>query len=116
MSDLHQSAIDWLFTSSANALFASFSTSNIFYLLPLGKDLPDKPKRQAQSMGALFDGVLADRHTTSLGSEYVRVTFGLPKEGRNDVDDPTRVIDAEFLFPEGALIGWIASVKHRAWD
>ena len=78
--------------------------------------MPDKPKRQAQSMGALFDGVLADRHTTSLGSEYVRVTFGLPKEGRNDVDDPTRVIDAEFLFPDGVPSGRFDSVKHRVCD
>ena len=67
-----------------------------------GKDLPSKPKRQVQSEGALFDGVLVDHHTTSLGSEYVRLTFGLQRGGGNEVDDPTRVIDAEFLFPDGA--------------
>ena len=41
-----------------------------------------------------FDGVLADRHTTEDGSEYLHITFNRGRE-------PAAVIDAEFLFLTG---------------
>ena len=49
--------------------------------------------------------MLAERHSTSEGSEYVRITFGQPLDGGADVDDPSRVIDAEFLFLKGTAPG-----------
>lgn len=48
-----------------------------------------------------FNGVVQDRHKTSSGSDYVRITFGLPEKGSRTVEDPSDVIDAEFVFLEG---------------
>eukprot|EP00208_Stichococcus_sp_RCC1054_P006789 CAMPEP_0206142630 /NCGR_PEP_ID=MMETSP1473-20131121/17675_1 /ASSEMBLY_ACC=CAM_ASM_001109 /TAXON_ID=1461547 /ORGANISM="Stichococcus sp, Strain RCC1054" /LENGTH=319 /DNA_ID=CAMNT_0053537703 /DNA_START=96 /DNA_END=1055 /DNA_ORIENTATION=+ len=66
-----------------------------------GGNLPDQPKAKYQAQGSaqLFDGVVADRHTTKEGVEYVRVTFGTAGGDADDVQDPTSVVDAEFLFP-----------------
>ncbi len=41
-----------------------------------------------------FDGVLADRHTTEDGSEYLHIIFNRGREH-------AAVIDAEFLFLTG---------------
>ncbi len=68
-----------------------------------GKQLPAQPKRQQQTGGKPFTGVVAERHATESGAEYLRLTFGQPAGGSAEVDDPSRVIDAEFLFPAGAL-------------
>ena len=70
-----------------------------------GKQLPAQPKRQQQTGGKPFTGVLAERHATDSGAEYLRLTFGQPAGGSAEVDDPSRVIDAEFLFPAGAFLG-----------
>ena len=36
------------------------------------------------------------------GAEYVRLTFGTAGGAATEVDDPSNVIDAEFLFLQGA--------------
>lgn len=41
-------------------------------------------------------------HLTVDGSQYVRITFGLPASGTTVVD-PSNVIDAEFVFLEGKI-------------
>ena len=66
-----------------------------------GKQLPAQPKRQQQTGGKPFTGVVAERHATEGGGEYLRLTFGQPAGGSAEVDDPSKVIDAEFLFPPG---------------
>ena len=71
-------------------------------MLCAGKQLPAQPKRQQQTGGKPFTGVIAERHATDSGAEYLRLTFGQPTTGAGEVDDPSRVIDAEFLFPAGA--------------
>lgn len=63
-----------------------------------GKPPPEKPERAPGRDGQPFDGVLADRHTTGEGAEYVRLTFGTAGGAATEVDDPSSVIDAEFLF------------------
>lgn len=45
---------------------------------------------------------VAERHTTPEGSEYVRVVLGAAGGAASEVDDPSAVIDAEFLFLAGA--------------
>ncbi len=62
--------------------------------LVAGERLPAQPLRQRQTSPVLFDGVLADRHTTEDGSEYIRLIFNRGRE-------PAAVLDAEFLFLSG---------------
>ncbi|BDA47534.1 hypothetical protein COCOBI_10-3820 [Coccomyxa sp. Obi] len=59
-----------------------------------GERLPERPQRQLQASPVRFDGVLADRHTTEDGSEYLHIIFNRGRE-------PAAVIDAEFLFLTG---------------
>lgn len=57
--------------------------------------MPEQPQRRRAKASVPFNGVLADRHSTANGSEYVRITFGGDVE---EINDPSNVIDAEFLF------------------
>jgi hypothetical protein len=69
---------------------------------PPGAPLPEKPTRQMEQAVEPFDGVLTERHTSADGSEYVRVAFGtgaVSPSGK--VDDPSSIVDAEFLFLSG---------------
>ena len=66
--------------------------------------MPGQPQRAAAGAAQPFDGVLSEQHTSGEGAEYVRVTFGMGAGGdAGDVSDPSTVVDAEFLFPTGAL-------------
>lgn len=63
-----------------------------------GQALPEKPKAQ-RAQFVPFDGKLIEKSTTDKGATYVRIAFGLPKnESETEVEDPAKVIDAEFLF------------------
>ena len=53
-----------------------------------------QPQRQRKTSTALFDGVLADRHTTEDGSEYIHLILNRGRE-------PAAVLDVEFLFLSG---------------
>ena len=55
---------------------------------------------------------VVDRHTTPSGAEYVRVVLGTAGGSATQVDDPSIVMDAEFLFLAGEL--WVTVVRRRA--
>lgn len=66
--------------------------------------MPGQPQRATAGAAQPFDGVLSERHTSSEGAEYVRLTFGMGDDGgEGEVPDPSSVVDAEFLFPAGAF-------------
>ena len=64
------------------------------------KELPAQPKRQQRAKGDFvpFDGALAESRAGADGSRYVRITFGTDGGRADAVDDPSAVVDAEFLF------------------
>lgn len=62
-----------------------------------GGQLPEQPKRQLKS-GKPFDGKVLERHTTSDGAEYLWIVLGTAGGAAAEVEDPSLVIDAEFLF------------------
>ncbi|EFN57033.1 hypothetical protein CHLNCDRAFT_143734 [Chlorella variabilis] len=68
-----------------------------------GGDMPAQPRRQRKLATDFvpFDGQLVERHTTPSGAEYFRITLGTAGGAATEVDDPSTVIDAEFLFLEG---------------
>ncbi|PRW57776.1 hypothetical protein C2E21_3490 [Chlorella sorokiniana] len=68
-----------------------------------GGDMPEQPKRQRKSAAQFvpFDGEVIERRTTAGGAEYIRVVLGTKGGAATDVEDPSAVIDAEFLFLSG---------------
>ncbi len=60
--------------------------------------MPAQPQRQKAVGYVPFDGVLAEQRTTSAGCNYLRIVFGTGAGVAAEVDDPSSVIDAEFLF------------------
>lgn len=63
-----------------------------------GEDLPPQPRRQKSAEVVPFDGVLVDRSVTKAGCDYVRIVFGTAGGTATEVEDPSEVIDAEFIF------------------
>lgn len=76
--------------------------------------MPAQPRRQRKLATDFvpFDGQLVERHTTPSGAEYVRITLGTAGGAATEVDDPSTVIDAEFLFLEG---GRPPGAAQHAW-
>lgn len=66
-----------------------------------GDDLPPQPRRQKSAEVVPFDGVLVDRSVTKAGCDYVRIVFGTAGGTATEVEDPSEVIDAEFIFFPG---------------
>jgi len=77
-----------------------YIAKGVLTVLTNGETMPARPERRRQTEITLFDGLLAERRTTANGSEYVRITLGVQKDGEQvvEVNDPIKVIDAEFLF------------------
>ncbi|KAL4446811.1 hypothetical protein ABPG77_008055 [Micractinium sp. CCAP 211/92] len=65
-----------------------------------GGDMPAQPKRQRKSKSDFvpFDGTVVERRTTAGGSEYVRLVLGTAGGAATEVEDPSTVLDCEFLF------------------
>eukprot|EP00887_Chlorella_sp_A99_P001120 scaffold14.g1120.t1 len=79
-----------------------------------GGQLPEQPKRQLKS-GKPFDGKVLERHTTSDGAEYLWIVLGTAGGAAAEVEDPSLVIDAEFLFlPNDDIVNGIMLDKNVA--
>lgn len=63
-----------------------------------GEDLPQQPQRQRSTEFVPFDGALVERKVTQSGCIYVRLLLGAAGGAATEVEDPSSVIDAEFLF------------------
>jgi hypothetical protein len=84
---------------------AGYVVKGVLAVLQNGS-MPERPERQRATDIDRFDGTLVERKTTANGSEYVRIVFG--GNGSGDVvngesgefegSNPSRTIDAEFLF------------------
>eukprot|EP00198_Chlamydomonas_reinhardtii_P014349 XP_001703686.1 predicted protein [Chlamydomonas reinhardtii] len=83
-----------------------------------GGPAPERPQPLRDPRGFVpFDGVLVDRHTTADGGIYVRIVFGSQQPGQGQgaaaggsassvpAEAGGQLLDAEFLFPQGASIG-----------
>jgi hypothetical protein len=71
-----------------------------------GEKPPPQPQRQKAVGYIPFDGALVDRYITDAGCDYVRIVFGAAGGAATEVDEPSSVIDAEFLFlPSKAGLG-----------
>lgn len=70
-------------------------------------DLPEQPQRRKRDAADFtpFDGVLADSRTDPDGTRYLRLTLGTDGGRATEVEDPSTVIDAEFLFlPNDSIV------------
>lgn len=83
---------------------AGYVVKGVLAVLQNGS-MPERPERQRATEIDRFDGRLVERKTTDNGSEYVRIVFGAGDEEGNEAEnptqnslDPSRVLDAEFLF------------------
>lgn len=65
----------------------------------------------------LLLGAVIERRTTEGGAEYIRVVLGTQGGAATDVEDPSAVIDAEFLFLSGqgrsCLCAWLALCQEQ---
>lgn len=66
--------------------------------------MPAQPERRRKSRSEFrpFDGTVVERRTSEGGAEYVRIVLGTSGGAATDVDDPSDVVDCEFLFLSGA--------------
>jgi len=74
-------------------------------------EMPERPKRKRQEASEPFKGVLADRHKTADGGEYVRITL-YPSGVEREQIEPVDIIDAEFLFLGGDSIVNVRGVSR----
>lgn len=49
---------------------------------------------------------VVERRTTAAGAEYVRLVLGTAGGAAAEVDDPSAVLDCEFLFIASEAAGW----------
>lgn len=78
---------------------AGYVVKGVLAVLQNGS-MPERPERQRATDIDRFDGTLVERKTTGNGSEYVRIVFGgnAGNSESGEVVNPSRTIDAEFLF------------------
>ncbi|GAB4815568.1 hypothetical protein N2152v2_002614 [Parachlorella kessleri] len=70
-----------------------------------GERPPPRPQRQVSLEFTPFDGEVAERYTTEAGSHYVRLLFGAAGGQATEVEEPSSVVDAEFLFlPNDSIV------------